>query len=741
MLENVFCIFKGFLSLPEKMNIHLPYLLVTFLIHFLTDTASQKPPWGFIYASYEITIPKSLAFKSGHQKSKTMTYVFQIEGRNFVMHLRQKRGLIPKYLPIFTYSKDGELQLDYPFFMDDCYYNGVLEGEPFSLAIISTCSGGLRGLLQFKNKIYEIEPLPESATFQHIVFRLEEKVGVIPMMCGLTQEEQRHQEAMIQNPDKKPNKIISKRNWWPHERYAEIAIVIDHERFLKFGKNETLTVINILDIFYIANVLYEPLSVRLSIAGLEIWSERNLISIHDDIGETLEDFTNWRRDSLLARLPNDAGHLFIFKNFGREVGLAYLGTICDDNKGSAVESYVTSNLYRISNTFIHELGHNLGMQHDTKYCLCDRAKCIMAHTQVLTDQFSNCSYIEYFSQRNLNCLLIPPDPNKIFKFKFCGNKVVDNGEQCDCGTKGECKLHPCCQYNCTLRLGATCAFGQCCAKCQYQATGTICRNKTNSCDFPEYCNGVSERCPEDFYVQDGAPCGDGAYCYKGNCHTHDRQCKAIFGSKAIVASEVCFREMNTEGDRFGNCGLIHGIYNKCIPNNILCGRIQCENVESLPSLEDHTTIVQTFKGNKQCWGTDYHSGMKIIDIGAVRDGTPCGNDMMCINRECVNVSLLRYDCDVTKCHNRGICNNFKHCHCEQGWAPPDCKEEGNGGSIDSGPPPLYERERFHPKLKIILAIVFPLCALVLFGACLRNQIAHRTGQSSGQSEERSSQQE
>lgn len=737
MSENVFCIFKGFLSLPEKMNIHLPYLLVTFLLHFLTDTASQKPPWGFIYASYEITIPKSLSFKSGHQKSKNMTYLFQIEGRNLVMQLRQKRGLIPKHLPIFTYSKDGELQLDYPFFRDDCYYSGVVEGDPFSLAIISTCSGGLRGLLQFKNKIYEIEPLPESATFQHVVFRLEEKVGVVPMMCGLTQEEQRHQEAMIQNPDEKTNKIISKGNWWSHERYAEIAIVIDHERFLKFGKNETLTVINILDIFYIANVLYEPLSVHLSIAGLEIWSEGNLIPIHDDIGETLEEFTNWRRDSLLARLPNDAGHLFIFKNFGPAVGLAYLGTICDDNKGSAVESYVTSNLYRISNTFIHELGHNLGMQHDTEYCLCDRAKCIMAPKQVITDQFSNCSYIQYFSLRNLNCLLIPPDPNKIFKFKFCGNKVVDNGEQCDCGTKAECKLDPCCQSNCKLRLGATCAFGQCCAKCQYQATGTICRNKTSSCDFPEYCNGVSERCPEDFYVQDGAPCSDGAYCYNGNCNTHNRQCKAIFGSKAIAASEVCFREMNTEGDRFGNCGLIHGIYNKCIPNNILCGRIQCENVESLPSLEDHTTIVQTFKGNKQCWGTDYHSGMKIMDIGAVRDGTPCGNGMMCINRECVNVSLLRYDCDVTKCHNRGICNNFKHCHCEQGWAPPDCKEEGNGGSIDSGPPPLYERERFHPKLKIILAIVFPLCALVLSGACLRNQIVHRTGQS----ERRSSQQE
>ncbi|KAM6464067.1 disintegrin and metalloproteinase domain-containing protein 20-like [Liasis olivaceus] len=719
------------------MSIHLPWLLVMFLKNFLTETAPQTPPWGFIFASYEVTIPKSLTPKSRQQNPQNISYLFHIEGRSLVIHLRQKRGLIPKHLPIFTYSKDGDLQLDYPFIRDDCYYDGVVQGELFSSAIISTCSGGLKGLLQFENKTYEIEPVLESATFQHVVFRLEEKVGAIQMKCGLTQEEQRHQEAMLLDLDKTMNKITSKGDWWSHDRYAEIAIVIDHERFLKFDKNETLTAIYILDIFYIANAMYDPLSVHLSIAGLEIWSQRNLIPISNDIFKTLEEFTNWRRDSLLNHLPNDAGHLFIFKNFGRALGLAYLGMICDDNRGSGVESYVTSSLFRISNTFVHELGHNLGMQHDSKYCVCDRPKCIMAPAQGTTDRFSNCSYNDYFNRRNSNCLLIPPDPNKIFKIKFCGNKVVDNGEQCDCGTKAECQLDPCCQSNCKLRLGATCAFGQCCIKCQYQVAGTVCRNKASSCDLPEYCNGLSERCPKDAYVQDGAPCSDGAYCFRGHCSTHDIQCKTIFGSKATAASEVCFREMNIQGDRFGNCGLGHGIYNKCMAKNILCGRIQCENVESLPSLEDHTTIVQTSVGNKQCWGTDYHSGMKILDMGAVRDGTPCGNGMMCIDRKCVNVSFLRYDCYVAKCHNRGICNNFKHCHCEEGWAPPDCLEKGNGGSIDSGPPPLYERQRFYRRMNIILAIVFPLCALVLSCAGFKNRIIYRIGKL----EERSSQQE
>jgi hypothetical protein len=26
-----------------------------------------------------------------------------------------------------------------------------------------------------------------------------------------------------------------------------------------------------------------------------------------------------------------------------------------------------------------------------------------------------------------------------------------------------------------------------------------------------------------------------------------------------------------------------------------------------------------------------------------------------------------------------------HCHCQEGYAPPDCRNPGSGGSVDSGP--------------------------------------------------------
>lgn len=35
---------------------------------------------------------------------------------------------------------------------------------------------------------------------------------------------------------------------------------------------------------------------------------------------------------------------------------------------------------------------------------------------------------------------------------------------------------------------------------------TVCRQATNECDLPEYCDGHMEHCPADFYVQDGHEC-------------------------------------------------------------------------------------------------------------------------------------------------------------------------------------------------------------------------------------------
>lgn len=101
---------------------------------------------------------------------------------------------------------------------------------------------------------------------------------------------------------------------------------------------------------------------------------------------------------------------------------------------------------------------------------------------------------------------------------------------------------------------------------------------------------------------------------------------------------------------------------------------------------EHSTVHQFQVNDTTCWGTDYHVGMSIPDIGQVKDGTMCGQKKICVHSRCVSMVPEPQACQPKTCHMKGVCNNKQECHCNPGWAPPYCKDEGSGGSNSSGPP-------------------------------------------------------
>ena len=68
-------------------------------------------------------------------------------------------------------------------------------------------------------------------------------------------------------------------------------------------------------------------------------------------------------------------------------------------------------------------------------------------------------------------------------------------------------------------------------------------------------------------------------------------------------------------------------------------------------------------------------GLDDVDPGLSPEGSRCADDSLCVNRKCMPVASLTIgplSCP-SGCHGRGVCNSRGHCHCDPGWAPPDCQ--------------------------------------------------------------------
>lgn len=249
-----------------------------------------------------------------------------------------------------------------------------------------------------------------------------------------------------------------------------------------------------------------------------------------------------------------------------------------------------------------------------------------------------------------------------------------------------------------LHSNASCATGECCdlSTCHPKTAGTVCRKKEGECDLPEYCTGASEYCPSDYFKRDTEECNGGkAYCYQGECRSHNDQCKLLWGPSG-KSSEQCYVK-NLEGTRHGNCGFdrLANVYVNCSKPDINCGMLQCRHLnerlefgmESVAFLS-HSFI--SFEGAIiPCRTAVVDLGLQSIDPGLTPNGAKCDVNKMCVNQKCVALDKLRAEgigrqCPEN-CSGQGVCDNMGHCHCNAGFNPPLCNAPGPGGSEHSGP--------------------------------------------------------
>ncbi|XP_066577740.1 disintegrin and metalloproteinase domain-containing protein 15 isoform X1 [Amia ocellicauda] len=676
----------------------------------------------------------SEALQDGHPD--LLQCELEVGGRMLHLDLEKNQHLLTRSPNIYYYLPNGTRMLEKESSVIHCYYHGTVRGFPQSRVALSTCSG-LRGVIVVSaNQSYVLEPeekMGDKEKGLHVMYptsELEFEYGG----CGVTHSEIPHIDVL-------PQQHRWKRDILSEIKYIELVLVVDHKEYQNYQKNNKTIINRMLDLANQVDWFYRPLNVRVALLGMEIWSDKDKILVDKNPTDTLNRFLEWRTHELLPRLRHDNAQLIMGGSFdGTTVGMASQSSMCSKDRSGGVNVDHLVSVLGIASTVAHELGHNLGMSHDTpdRHCQCQNEArlggCIMEpSTGFLPGQlFSSCSAQDLAGSLLHGggmCLFNVPEPERLLGGPRCGNLYVEKGEECDCGLTDECQ-DPCCNATtCKLVPGAQCSSdGICCEDCKLRSAGWVCRDPLGECDLPEYCTGHSPYCPPNVFIQNGQSCQQGeSYCYSGVCASLSSQCQVLWGPNSTQAPDVCFSSVNKRGNKYGNCGqLPNGTYISCPQPDVHCGKIQCQGGNDRPLLGSNaeiiTTTVMVNRSEFTCRGTYFNLGDDVSDPAMVAPGIACGKGKACVDRQCQGVTIFGVQECQKKCNGHGVCNSNKNCHCHPGWAPPDCKYGGYGGSMDSGPA-QGNRESNPARMAMLIIFLFILpVALLCLALIYRRRI-------------------
>ncbi|XP_029450603.1 LOW QUALITY PROTEIN: disintegrin and metalloproteinase domain-containing protein 33-like [Rhinatrema bivittatum] len=715
------------------------FLLLFLLLCLSPFPGGQGSPQG------EVIIPHWLLRGRGKRAvgtlyKETMANTEEIlvtaEGKKLVLVLERNHQLLSPDYTETHYTADGEEVTVSSNYTDHCYYHGHVKEYKESWVVLSTCSG-IRGLIVLNsNDSYYLKPLESSGPDHHLIYRTEH-LPIKGGTCGHSDQSE-NGVADIARFITSPAHHRMKRDVWRIPKYMELFIVADNTLFMSQKRDLGRTKHRILEIANYVDKFYRLLNIKVALIGLEVWTERNQCTVSSDANASLWSFLQWKK-KLKLRKKHDNAQLLTGVTFkGTTIGMAPLEGMCTPENSGGVSMDHSEVPIGAAATMAHEIGHNFGMSHDNEGCCVEatpeQGGCVMAAAtgHPFPRVFSSCSrnqLMSYFQKGGGVCLFNMPDTKDLVVGKKCGNGFLEEGEECDCGELEEC-TNPCCHaQNCTLKEGAQCAHGDCCQYCKLKTAGTMCREPSGSCDLPEYCTGVSAYCPSNVYLLDGSSCAYGeAYCYNGMCMTHQGQCVHLWGSGAWPAPDACFQDVNTAGDAYGNCGKdSQGHYVKCERRDAKCGKIQCQSTARKPKGTNTVSMDTTIRFNGQevkCRGTFTYATRDeegdLSDPGLVMTGTKCGEGMVCKDRQCQNASFFELEQCISLCHNHGVCNSNKHCHCDRGWAPPYCEKPGLGGSVDSGPVQYDNSEAIVMAVLVIFLLILPVTAFGIY-YCYRKE--------------------
>ncbi|XP_054421745.1 disintegrin and metalloproteinase domain-containing protein 32 [Pteronotus mesoamericanus] len=639
-------------------------------------------------SSVQVVFPEKIQTNTSDNsevENKQISYIIPIDEKPYIVHLKQSLFLADNFM-VYLYNQ-GSVNSHSSNIETQCYYQGSVEGYPNSIVTLSTCLG-LRGILQFENVSYGIEPLETDVEFHHILYKLRNEnikfavhtennrdIGQNPMDYNIFVNEK--SESAV--PDLIP-------------LYLEMLIVVDKVLYDYLGSDSMIVTNKVIEIIGLVNSAFAQLKVTIVLSSLELWSDKNKISTVGEEDELLHRFLEWKKSHLTLR-PHDVAYLFIYRDYPDYVGATFPGKMCITNYSAGIVLYSEEvTLEAFSVVVTQMLGLSLGISYDDpKKCKCSGAICMMnpeATQSSGVKTFSTCSLTDlknFISNMGAKCLQNKPQL-QASQAAICGNGRVESPEVCDCGTEEQCGPASCCDpVRCVLKPESECDRGLCCHNCKFASAGTVCRPTAHpECDLPESCNGSSGECAPDVTILNGRLCKNKFICYDGDCHDLDARCESIFGKGSSNAPFACYEEIQSQIDRFGNCGKERGQYRFCPWRNLICGRLICTYPTRTPFHKDNVAVLYAYVRNVVCITLDYSIHGSTTDPMVVKNGSECDKGRVCVNRECVESRILKsefHHCSA-RCSGHGVCTSQQQCLCDSGWSSARCDRQSRDAHGD-----------------------------------------------------------
>uniref|UniRef100_A0A8I5TQ93 ADAM metallopeptidase domain 32 n=1 Tax=Pongo abelii TaxID=9601 RepID=A0A8I5TQ93_PONAB len=694
------------------------------LLAWLCGLLASRP--GFQNSLLQIVIPEKIQTNTNDSSEieyEQISYIIPIDEKLYTVHLKQRYFLADNFM-IYLYNQ-GSMNAHSSDIQTQCYYQGNIEGYPDSMVTLSMCSG-LRGILQFENVSYGIEPLESAVEFQHVLYKLKNEDNDIAIFIDRRLEEQPMDDNIFKSEKSEP----AVPDLFP--LYLEMHIVVDKTLYDYWGSDSMIVTNKVIEIVGLANSMFTQFKVTIVLSSLELWSDENKISTVGEADELLQKFLEWKQSYLNLR-PHDIAYLLIYMDYPDYLGAVFPGTMCITRYSAGVAlglSYwwrelpllarevkrcysncsppkfqilmlFPPNLYpkeitleAFSVIVTQMLALSLGISYDDpKKCQCSESTCIMNPEAVQSNgvkTFSSCSlrsFQNFISNVGVKCLQNKPQMQKKSPKPVCGNGRLEGNEICDCGTEAQCGPDSCCDFRtCVLKDGAKCYKGLCCKDCQILQSGIECRPKAHpECDIAENCNGSSPECGPDITLINGLSCKNNKFiCYDGDCHDLDARCESVFGKGSRNAPFACYEEIQSQSDRFGNCGRDrNNKYVFCGWRNLICGRLVCTYPTRKPFRQENGDVIYAFVRDSVCITVDYKLPRTVPDPLAVKNGSQCDIGRVCVNRECVESRIIKASAHVCsqQCSGHGVCDSRNKCHCSPGYNPPNCQTRSKGFSI------------------------------------------------------------